>query len=69
MLYEVITEMVRSTRSYAAFSLLQGKTTEFALRWLAAEAELALTLPTPSPAKIYYAADFDDPSSAPEDIV
>ena len=33
-------EMVRSTRSYAAFSLLQGRSTEFALRWLAAEAEL-----------------------------
>jgi len=61
-------EMVRSTRSYAAFSLLQGTTTEFALRWLAAETELALTLPPPSLTKIYYAADFNDPSSAPEDM-
>jgi len=61
-------EMVRATRSYAAFSLLQGATTEFALRWLAAQAELALTLPPPPPARIYYADDFDDPLSAPEDL-
>ena len=60
-------EMVRTTRSYAAFSLQEGTTTEFALRWLAAEAELALTLPTPPPARIYYAADFDNPLSAPDD--
>jgi sigma-B regulation protein RsbU (phosphoserine phosphatase) len=60
-------EMVRATRSYAAFSLQEGTTTEFALRWLAAEAELALTLPPPSPTKIYYAADFDNPSSATDD--
>jgi sigma-B regulation protein RsbU (phosphoserine phosphatase) len=62
-------EMVRATRSFAAFSLLQGKNTEFALRWLAAEAELALALPPPPPARIYYAADFDDPLSAPEDMM
>jgi sigma-B regulation protein RsbU (phosphoserine phosphatase) len=37
-------EMVRATRSYAAFSLLGGQTTEFALRILAAKAELALAL-------------------------
>jgi sigma-B regulation protein RsbU (phosphoserine phosphatase) len=61
-------EMVRAARSYAAFSLLEGTTTEFALRWLAGEAELALALPPPSPTRIYYAADFDDPSSAPEDM-
>jgi len=61
-------EMVRATCSYAAFSLLQGTTTEFALRWLAAEAELALALPPPSTTRIYYAADFDDPLSAPDDM-
>jgi len=61
-------EMVRATRSYAAFSLLEGTATEFALRWIAAEAELALNLPPPSPTKIYYAADFDDPLSAPNDM-
>jgi hypothetical protein len=34
----------------------------------AVKAELALALPPPSPAKIYYAADFDDPLSAPRDM-
>jgi sigma-B regulation protein RsbU (phosphoserine phosphatase) len=61
-------EMVRATRSYAAFSHLGGVTTELGLRVLAAKAELALALPPPSPTKIFYAADFDDPLSAPEDM-
>ena len=61
-------EMVRATRSYASFSLLGGVTTELALRLIAAKAELALALPPPPPTKIFYAADFDDPLSAPEDI-
>jgi sigma-B regulation protein RsbU (phosphoserine phosphatase) len=61
-------EMVRLTRSYAAFSLLGGQTTELALRWLAAQVELALALPPPAPGRIYYAADFDDPQSAPDDL-
>jgi sigma-B regulation protein RsbU (phosphoserine phosphatase) len=61
-------EMVRTTRNYAAFSLQEGTTTEFALRWLAAEAELALALPPPPPARIYFAADFDNPLSAPDDM-
>ena len=61
--------MVRTTRSYAAFSLLGGQTTELTLRWLAAKVELALALPPPpSPARIYYAAEFDDPKSAPGDM-
>jgi sigma-B regulation protein RsbU (phosphoserine phosphatase) len=62
-------EMVRATRSYAAFSLLGGVTTELALRVLAAKAELALTLPPPAPTRIYYAKDFDEPLSAPEDML
>jgi sigma-B regulation protein RsbU (phosphoserine phosphatase) len=61
-------EMVRATRSYAAFSLLGGETTKLALRVLAAKAELALALPPPSPTKIFYATDFDNPRSAPEDM-
>jgi sigma-B regulation protein RsbU (phosphoserine phosphatase) len=60
--------MVRATRSYAAFSHLGGVTTHLALKWLAARAELALALPPPSPTKIFYAADFDDPLSAPGDM-
>ena len=58
-------EMVRTTRSYAAFSLLGGQTTEMTLRLLAAKADNALALPPPSPGSIYFAADFDDPRSAP----
>ena len=65
---KVTQEMVRTTRSYAMVSLMGGQTVEFALRLLAAEAELALALPPPSPTKIFYAADFDDPASAPDDI-
>jgi len=61
-------EMVRATRSYAAYSHLGGVTTELALKVLAARAELALALPPPPPTKIFYAADFDDPMSAPEDM-
>jgi len=61
-------EMLHTSRSYAEFSHLGGVTTELGLRMLATKAELALALPQPSPAKIYYAADFDDPLSAPEDI-
>jgi len=61
-------EMVSTTRSYAVFSLLGGQTTEFALKVLAAKAELALALPPPSPTAIYFAADFDDPGSAPNDL-
>ena len=65
---KVTQEMVRTTRSYAMVSLMGGQTVEFALRLLAAEAELALALPPPSPTKIYYADDFDDPTTAPEDM-
>jgi sigma-B regulation protein RsbU (phosphoserine phosphatase) len=61
-------EMVRVTRSYAAFSSRRGVTTRLALKVLAAKAELALALPPPSLTRIFYAADFDDPLSAPEDM-
>ena len=61
-------EMVRATRSYASFSHLGEVMTELALGLLAAKAELALALPPPAPTKIFYAADFDEPLSAPEDI-
>jgi len=61
-------EMVRATRSYAASSFRRGVTTKLALQVLAAEAELALVLPPPSLTRIFYAADFDDPLSAPKDM-
>jgi sigma-B regulation protein RsbU (phosphoserine phosphatase) len=61
-------EMVRATRSYATLSLLGGLASEQAIQRLATQAELALALPPPSPARIYYATDFDDPRSAPKDM-
>ena len=61
-------EMVRATRSYADLIDSGGFATEQALRGLAARAELALALPPPPPIKLYYAADFDDPRSAPRDL-
>jgi len=61
-------EMVRATRNYADLIDLGGFASEQVLRRLAARAELALTLPPPPDTKIYYAADFDDPRSAPKDM-
>ena len=61
-------EMVRATSSYAALSLLGGFASEQAIQRLAAQAELALALPPPPDTRIYYAADFDVPSAAPEDL-
>ena len=61
-------EMVSATRSYANLINLGGFASEQVLRRLAARAELALALPPPEDTKIYYAADFDDPRSAPGDM-
>jgi sigma-B regulation protein RsbU (phosphoserine phosphatase) len=60
-------EMVRATRNYADLINLGGFASEQTLRRLAVRAELALTLPPPPDTRIYYAADFDDPRSAPKD--
>ena len=61
-------EMVRTARSYAAFSLMKGESAQFALKWLAATAASDMAHTPPPSAKIYYATDFDDPSSAPDDL-
>jgi len=61
-------EMVRATRNYSDLINLGGFASEQALRRLAARAELALTLPPPPDTRLYYAADFDDPRSAPKDM-
>ncbi|MGD8760689.1 MAG: SpoIIE family protein phosphatase [Desulfobacteraceae bacterium] len=61
-------EMVRATRSYATLSSLGGFASEQTIQLLAAQAELALALPPPPETRLYYAADFDDPQSAPEDM-
>ncbi|MGD9300358.1 MAG: SpoIIE family protein phosphatase [Desulfobacterales bacterium] len=61
-------EMVSATRNYADLINLGGFASEQVLRRLAARAELALALPPPPDTRIYYAADFDDPRSAPGDM-
>ncbi len=61
-------EMVRATRSYATLSLLGGFASEQTIQWLVAQAEFALALPPPQATRLYYAADFDDPRSAPKDM-
>jgi sigma-B regulation protein RsbU (phosphoserine phosphatase) len=61
-------EMVRATRSYATLILLGGFASEQTIQWLAAQAEHALALPPPQDTRLYYAADFDDPRSAPKDM-
>jgi sigma-B regulation protein RsbU (phosphoserine phosphatase) len=61
-------EMVRATRNYSDLINMGRFASEQVLRRLAARAELALTLPPPPDIKIYYAADFDDPRSAPKDM-
>ncbi|MCP4625928.1 MAG: SpoIIE family protein phosphatase [bacterium] len=61
-------EMVRATRNYSDLINLGGFAAEQVLRRLAVRAELALTLPPPPDIRIYYAADFDDPRSAPKDM-
>ncbi|MEX1349017.1 MAG: SpoIIE family protein phosphatase [Desulfobacterales bacterium] len=61
-------EMVSATRNYSDLINMGRLASEQALRRLAARAELALTLPPPPDIKIYYAADFDNPRSAPKDM-
>ena len=61
-------EMVRATRSYATLISLGGFASEQSIQMLAAQAELALALPPPPDTRLYYAADFDDPRSAPKDM-
>jgi sigma-B regulation protein RsbU (phosphoserine phosphatase) len=60
--------MVRATRSYATLISLGGFASEQSIQMLAAQAELALALPPPPDIRLYYAADFDDPRSAPKDM-
>ena len=57
MLYEVIT--IQRTKDAMAFYL----------QVLAGEAEMAFSETTTESSKIYVAADFDDPRTAPEDFL
>ncbi len=61
-------EMVMAARSNSMISSLGGFASEQCIQRLAARAELALALPPPPETRRYYAADFDDPQSAPQDM-
>jgi len=61
-------EMVFATENYAMITRQAKASSEFALQVLAKEAERTLILPSPIPPKIYFADDFDDYKTAPEDL-
>lgn len=61
-------EMVVAARNYAAITVRGKLSIELALQLLAAQAELALTLPPHEHDKIFNASDFDDPKTAPKDM-
>ena len=61
-------EMVRTVRDYADIGARGKLAIELALQLMTAQAELALSLPPPSPEKIYFDNDFDGLRSAPKDM-
>jgi len=61
-------EIVSATENYAMITGRAKSSIELALRLLISEAEKVLTRPLPKPGAIYFAEDFDNPASAPEDI-
>ena len=64
----VRSEIVSATENYAMITGGAKSSLELALRLLISEAEKALTRPLPKPGAIYFAEDFDNPVSAPEDL-
>ena len=64
----VRSEIVSATENYAMITGRAKSSLELALRLLISEAEKALTKPLPNPGAIYFAEDFDNPVSAPEDL-
>ena len=61
-------EIVSATENYAMITGRAKSSLELALRLLISEAEKVLAKPLPNPGTIYFAEDFDNPLSAPEDI-
>ncbi|MDJ0622428.1 MAG: SpoIIE family protein phosphatase [Desulfocapsaceae bacterium] len=62
-------EIITTTQNYANIVQAEKTSIEFALRFMAREAELALSLSNPEPEKVYYARDYDDPATAPGDLM
>ena len=60
--------IVSDTENYAMITGRAKSSLELALRVLIYETEKVLANPLPKPSTIYFAEDFDNPSSAPEDL-
>ncbi|NNK94608.1 MAG: SpoIIE family protein phosphatase [Desulfobacterales bacterium] len=70
---QALTETVRraivsDTENYAMITGRAKSSLELALRLLISEAEKILARPPPKPVTIYFAEDFENPASAPEDV-
>ena len=61
-------EIVSATENYALITRRAKSSYEFALHALVREAGIILNLPIPELTKIYFAEDFEDPKTAPEDL-
>ena len=61
-------EIVSATENYAMITRRAKSSYEFALHALTREAGIILNLPIPELTKIYFAKDFEDPKTAPEDL-
>jgi sigma-B regulation protein RsbU (phosphoserine phosphatase) len=61
-------EIVSATENYAMITRRSKSSYEFALHALIREVGIILNLPLPELTKIYFAKDFEDPKTAPEDL-
>ena len=69
LLEEARREIVSATENYAMITGGAKTSLEFALQLLTLEAENALSHPPVQSDTVYFAEDFDNPSTAPDDIV
>lgn len=68
LLETVRRDVVAATENYAIITRRAKSSLEFALQFLIREADAALDRAPPKPGKIYFARDFDNYQSAPEDL-
>jgi phosphoserine phosphatase RsbU/P len=61
-------EIVSATENYAMITRRSKSTIEFALAALIREASIGKNLPVPEPQKVYFASDFENPATAPQDL-
>ena len=61
-------EIVSATENYALITRRAKSSYEFALHALIREAGIILNLPSPELTDIYFAGDFENPETAPEDL-